>query len=117
MATLRRKPEPVTAVELGELRHEHFAGRVGERFTLVLADEAGAETVIELKLSAATEPPETRADHAHFVEWVGPKEVFLEQGVHTLRHDELGELALFLVPVGEVDDGFVYEAVFTRVDD
>ncbi|MGI9644272.1 MAG: DUF6916 family protein [Ilumatobacteraceae bacterium] len=101
-------------MELDELRHEHFAERIGERFEVTAGGDGG--TVV-LHLSLATRPGDDRPDNAHFVEWTGPRDVFLEQGIYVLRHDELGELALFLVPVNEVEEGFVYEAVFTRVED
>jgi hypothetical protein len=37
---------------------------------------------------------------------------FLAQGIRTLRHRELGEMELFLVPVEEVEGGVRYQAVF-----
>lgn len=36
----------------------------------------------------------------------------LSQGLHALRHPVLGELDLFLVPVGRDREGWLYEAVF-----
>lgn len=105
-------------MDVGDLRHEHFADRIGDPFpTVAGVDEHGDEVMIELRLSAATLPPNDRPDRAHYAEWTGPREHFLEQGTYTMHHDELGELTLFIVPVNEVADGFVYEAVFTRVDD
>ena len=74
-------------------------------------------STVSLVLSAASEPPDDRPDHAHFVEWTGPLDHPLEQGIHELRHAEWGTLALFLVPVNQVAEGFVYEAVFTRVEE
>lgn len=40
----------------------------------------------------------------------------LPQGTWHLRHDVLGELALFLVPVARTEDGYRYQAVFNRLD-
>ncbi len=45
----------------------------------------------------------------------GPSENFIQQGMHKLEHSQLGEIDIFLVPVGQDNDGFLYEAVFNRV--
>jgi hypothetical protein len=100
-------------MELGDLRHEDFSNRVGDQFEVDLGDGS----TVSLVLTAASEPPDDRPDHAHFVEWTGPLDHPLEQGIHELRHAEWGTLALFLVPVNQVAEGFVYEAVFTRVEE
>jgi hypothetical protein len=42
-----------------------------------------------------------------------PGEIGLGQGMHPLRHETLGELEIFLVPVARTEDGWEYEAVFT----
>ena len=45
----------------------------------------------------------------------GPSNPFISQGTHTLKHSHLGELELFLVPVGKDKDGFQYEAAFNNL--
>jgi len=45
----------------------------------------------------------------------GPMEFCLPQGIHKLLHNDLGEIDLFLVPVGKDKDGYQYEAVFNRM--
>ena len=42
----------------------------------------------------------------------GPVRPMLDQAVHPLSHPDLGELEVFLVPVGADGDGVQYEAVF-----
>lgn len=42
----------------------------------------------------------------------GPSQPVLPQRIYPLRHDTLGTLELFLVPVGPDDKGLCYEAVF-----
>ena len=44
----------------------------------------------------------------------GPKQPVLKQGTRHLVHPILGELDIFLVPVGATSDGADYEAAFTR---
>ncbi|HZW26297.1 MAG TPA: hypothetical protein VFF26_12505 [Gallionella sp.] len=42
----------------------------------------------------------------------GPAGISFQQGTYTLDHDELGELHIFLVPVGIEQDSVQLEAVF-----
>ncbi|CAG7614415.1 hypothetical protein PAESOLCIP111_01706 [Paenibacillus solanacearum] len=42
----------------------------------------------------------------------GPLAVFLPQQTYRIVHEQLGELELFMVPVGQAADGFRYEIVF-----
>jgi hypothetical protein len=86
--------------------HMGYAAVEGQHFRLAEGTE--------LVLAQVTEPVE----HGNFVSWSllfrGPLDRPLEQGTHTLSHDELGEQALFLVPLGPADDAFEYEAVFSQ---
>ncbi len=100
-------------MDVAKLRHEDFKDRIGEMFDVVLAEGPA----VTLELIEARQPPEDRPDKAHFVEWKGPLDRPLDQRIYELQHPELGTLPLFLVPVNQVADGFVYEAVFTRVED
>lgn len=45
----------------------------------------------------------------------GPRDRFLGQGTFPVAHPGLGRFDLFLVPVGQEADGFLYEAVFNRL--
>ena len=45
----------------------------------------------------------------------GPADPFIPQGIHKLKHRSLGELELFLVPIGRDKDGFQYEAAFNNL--
>ena len=42
----------------------------------------------------------------------GPPDMMLPQGTYTFDHEGMGELALFIVPIGRDEDGFRYEVVF-----
>lgn len=42
----------------------------------------------------------------------GPGDVMLPQNTFTLEHPEMGELLLFIVPIGRDERGFQYEVVF-----
>jgi hypothetical protein len=56
-------------------------------------------------------------EHSFALIFRGPREIALQQNTYKLRHPVLGELQIFLVPVGKVkaDDAWRdYEAVFNR---
>ena len=42
----------------------------------------------------------------------GPSNVPLEQRTYPLQHEQMGEFELFLVPIGRMESGLRYEAVF-----
>ncbi|BBL69585.1 DUF6916 family protein [Methylogaea oryzae] len=42
----------------------------------------------------------------------GENTIFLHQRIHRLRHEALGELEIFLVPIGEEAGRFIYQAVY-----
>lgn len=98
-------------MELADLRYEHFTERVGHRFRTVL----GGETV-ELEVMEAEKAAGQRADNAFSVVFRGPHEPRLMQRMYDIEHPDLGVLSLFLVPVGHLKDGMLYEAVFTRLE-
>lgn len=45
----------------------------------------------------------------------GPLQPFLSQGIRLLRHPHFGMSEIFLVPVGKDQTGYIYEAVFNRI--
>jgi hypothetical protein len=51
--------------------------------------------------------------HATFsVVFRGPLDAFLGQGMVSMSHDAIGEFELFIVPIAQTSDGYLYEAVF-----
>ncbi len=44
-----------------------------------------------------------------------PSEWYLPQRIYRLKHDHLGEFDLFLVPVGQEEGYFLYEAIFNHL--
>ncbi len=46
----------------------------------------------------------------------GPENVELPQGMYALRHEMLGDLSLFLVPIGQSDGRYQLEAIFNGID-
>jgi hypothetical protein len=92
-----------------------FSGHLGERFEVTVADQ----TTLALELVEAVEStalgglgPEGQERLQFSLVFRGPATPNLGQGTRRLRHDELEELDLFLVPIGPDAEGMRYEAVF-----
>ena len=87
---------------------ETFAGRVGQEFRV----EVDAATIIATTLTAATAHGDGRVAAGFSLVFTGPIEPVLPQRTYRLAHDELGDLEIFIVPIGRDDAGVRYEAVF-----
>jgi hypothetical protein len=91
---------------------EDFADRVGDVFPI---SEAGVPT-IPLVLSQAERvnpafaPPGVRPPFSLMFLARDPR--VLPQRIYRMEHQELGELAIFLVPVGKDTEGVRYQALF-----
>lgn len=88
------------------MRHGDYEAVVGE--SLRLADGT------ELELRDVSDPVQQGSFTTWSLTFHGPGDRPLEQGIHHLLHDVLGEQAIFLVPIEHTDDAFLYEAVFSR---
>jgi len=95
---------------LSSLTAATFRDRVGDRF-------ATGPDGPQLELAEVVEHPQHAVPGSGRTPFVllfrGPGDRPLAQGTQPLRHAELGDLALFLVPVGSGPDGMRYEAVFS----
>lgn len=95
---------------LERLTIETFAGRLGEAFTLV-ADEQRLPTEL---VEATVHGEATETGRAPFsIVFRGPADPVLPQRIYHFEHAELGDLELFVVPIGRDAEGVLYEAVFT----
>jgi hypothetical protein len=95
--------------------YDDFADRVGEEFR-VRAPDGNSLTLVLSEVEARTPADDAPSDEAARRQFSlifrGPSDRQLSQGVWELDHDEIGELALFLVPLGPDADGARYEAAF-----
>ena len=60
---------------------------------------------------------ESRAHEQRWMErfslfFLGPGDMLLHQGTYTFEHPSMGELLLFIVPIGRDERGIRYEIVF-----
>lgn len=47
--------------------------------------------------------------------FVGPSTNFLHQHTYKFHHEVIGDFELFIVPVGERQEGFIYQAIFDPI--
>jgi hypothetical protein len=101
-------------VSTGWLTYDDFAAHVGDRYQLILDDSALSLELLDATASGERGGPgpngEERLQFALLFR--GPPAPALPQATRTLTHPGLGELELFLVPIGPDADGMRYEAVF-----
>ena len=89
---------------------EMFAESLHTKFRL----RAETPGPVELELVELTEGTSSPRHEQFALLFRGPLETFLQQAIYQLEHETLGELEMFLVPVGRGQNGFQYEAVFNR---
>lgn len=95
--------------DLATLELHAFTPLIGETFHI--ATESGD---LELVLrEAAPLGKAVRQGGAFSLVFSGAENTPLAQQLCPIRHESLGELQLFLVPIGPCADGLGYEAVFT----
>lgn len=96
--------------------YDDFADRVGEQFLVRLPETHELELVLNEVTAGAEDGGGTGPDGATRQQFSllfrGPPDPQLSQGLWELEHDGMGELALFLVPLGPDADGPRYEAAF-----
>lgn len=91
-----------------QLTHEALANNLNSKFTVCLENDLS----FDLELIELSEHMLSPAQERFSFILFGPRDKFLGQGMRHLRHAVLGELDLFLVPVGQNERGFNYEVVF-----
>ncbi len=100
-------------MNLGTARLADFAEWVGSDFRV--ADESGGAIGLEL-VEAKPLAPQRGAPRPEPFSLIfrGPRDRPLDQRIHTLQHDRLGQFALFLAPIGPGSDGRgpYYQAIF-----
>lgn len=104
-------------MDLSNLTFEEFSSRIGEEFRIALDD--GESVTLELtaaEIKAVAGTPD-HPDSAFSVLFRGLLTHPLGQQMYEFEHSELGTLPLFVVPVQEDENGFYYEAVFTRLEE
>lgn len=99
---------------MAALTLDDFAPHVGDTFVADFGDDG----TLDLTLAEA-EVQSTGNDHdeAFSLVFRGPLDNVFEQATVPILHESVGALDIFLVPVADVDDGRLYQAIFTRTLD
>ena len=93
------------------LTHEEFSKNVTTKFKV----EAAENTHVELDLVGISELKVYPRQEEFALEFRGPLNVYLGQGIRNFSHEQMGQFELFIVPVKQDEQGFYYEAIFNRV--
>jgi hypothetical protein len=93
------------------LQRDVFAAALNTRFQVTVE---GADT-IELELVEVSDLIATRRQEKFSLLFRGPLYALLPQRIYHMVHAQLGEIELFIVPVGINEAGYSYEAVFNRL--
>ena len=89
---------------------EQFSEHVNSNFRM----HHGQSETADLKLLSVTDLNSTPRQKQFSLEFLGPLDAPISQGLFRLDHEELGQLDLFLVPIARDKEGLHYEAVFNR---
>ena len=84
---------------------------VGEVFRLQLDDDQSIELELIEATALAPSKGAPRQDPFSLV-FRGPATRQIGQATHTLKHERIGELPVFLVPIGADEQGTFYQAIF-----
>lgn len=95
--------------DLQEMTADDFSALADRTFSITTSEAAVPIELIEVKKLGAGE----RKNGAFSLLWQGPTKPYLPQQTFQVSHPEIGEHAIFLVPVAEKTIGFQYEAIFT----
>ena len=95
------------------LGYEGFRDHIGEAFLVAAADDGGDCSLLLDEVRRMGPVPGAPRHEPFALLFSGPREPALAQATYRLRHGDLGELDIFLVPVGRAPGGgLLYEAIF-----
>ena len=75
--------------------------------------QIAGEEKLELELTSATDYSNAQLEQFSLI-FTGPVSPCLQQRLYVLLHPQMGNVELFLVPVGPGKTGMQYEAAFSR---
>ncbi len=98
---------------LETLQRSDFTGYLHQHFTVMLAGGDTLDLQLVEVMALGSAPAGRQRQPFSLIFRHDRTDAYLPQGVHTLHHAEMGQLELFLVPLGPAPDGMRYEAIFT----
>lgn len=94
---------------MAALSRQLFKANLNGEFKVKLENDCN----LVLQLTQVSAKKDQGPYEAYTVEFTGPKEPPINQGMYELSNKALGKHTIFLVPVGERKEGIEYEAVFS----
>jgi hypothetical protein len=94
-----------------KMHEKDFAKCFNDAFH-VMGEHRGAFSLRLIRISMEKSPPE---EHVFSLLFHGSADKLLTQGIHHLKHHELGEVDVFLVPVSHDQQAGYYHAVFNHL--
>ena len=101
-----------------DLSYSVFAGLLKTKFRIPLGNGTSIElelVEVQQHLHSLPEKPGAMATESFSLFLTGPLKPLLPQRIYPFEHETLGQLSLFIVPIGQEPQGIKYEAVFNRV--
>ena len=97
-------------MDLATVRCEQFAACLNEDFEIVFPDGTLQLRLCEARPWGPAQPSNVRRPFS--LTFLGRAGLRLPQQIYRMRHATLGEMEIFLVPVGDDRSGSTFEAVF-----
>lgn len=96
------------------LTEKEFSKHVNTKFRVKVDSPSPIELeLVEVKPYANKDEASEQGGMERFsVFFSGPSDIFIQQGIYPLSHEQMGEFELFIVPLARNENGFRYEAVF-----
>ena len=96
---------------LENLTLQTFSDLLNSKFQMFISDDSS----VEIELVEVEQRRSTPRQEQFSVVFRVPASVPAEQGVYRIKHDELGEVELFLVPYKKEGEDIYFEAFFNRL--
>ncbi|NUO76805.1 MAG: hypothetical protein HOQ32_12425 [Lysobacter sp.] len=91
---------------------DHFARHVDETFSAVMNDGEIPFVLVEARALNASQVPPGAARTPFSLLFRNASAFLFPQQTYLMRHAEIGEIGIFLVPIAREREGFLYQAVF-----
>ena len=96
---------------VAKLNSQTFADHLHSKFKVHLHEAPP----LEVELIEVNDRPTVPDGELFSLTFLGPASPLLVQRIHRLEHEKLGQLEIFLTPIGADQRGTSYEAVFHRL--
>lgn len=97
---------------MADLTEKEFSKHVNTIFSVNPVDEGPIKLELVKVKSYLKNPGDANGMERFSIFFKGPANPVLPQRTYALSHEALGDIELFLVPIGPDVEGFGYEAVF-----